>query len=120
MDRNLANRPLNIKADREAGTLLIEWADGHRSLWDAETLRRACPCAYCRGEAGRPGWLDTNPELTPEQTRLVDVRLVGAYALAPSWSDGHDTGYYTFVTLREECPCPECAQRRSQLSSAEA
>jgi len=24
------------------------------------------------------------------------MRLVGAYALAPAWADGHDTGYYTF------------------------
>ena len=40
-------------------------------------LRWLCPCAYCRGEAGMPGWLDTNPTLTADQTRLVDVALVG-------------------------------------------
>ena len=26
------------------------------------TLRWLCPCAYCRGEAGLPGWLDSAPD----------------------------------------------------------
>ena len=60
-----------------------------------------------------PGWLDTAPTLTAEQTRLVDIALVGNYALAPSWGDGHHTGYYTFAMLRDRCPCAECSARRS-------
>ena len=107
-----ANQPLNIKADREAGVVTIEWADGHVSRFEAGTLRLSCPCAFCSGEAGRPGWLDTNPNLTDEQVRMVDARLVGAYAIAPTWADGHDTGYYTFESLRELCPCEECLARR--------
>ena len=55
-----------------------------------------------------PGWLDSDPTLTAEQTRLVDVALVGSYAIAPAWADGHHTGYYTFTLLRDRCPCPEC------------
>ena len=50
-----------------------------------------------------PGWLDSGPTLTAEQTRLVDVQLVGNYAVAPSWGDGHHTGYYTFDLLRDRC-----------------
>ena len=34
--------------------------DGLRRL----TLRWLCPCAFCRGEAGLPGWLDSAPTLT--------------------------------------------------------
>jgi DUF971 family protein len=98
-------RPLRIHADRAAGTLEIGWADGHTSVYEATPLRWLCPCAFCRGEAGMPGWLDSRPTLTPEQTRLVDVHLVGSYAIAPSWGDGHHTGYYTFTMLREHCPC---------------
>jgi len=109
MSQSPANKPLNIKADRQAGLLTIEWADGHGSEFDAVTLRLLCPCAFCQGEAGRPGWLETSPTLTSIQTQLVDMRLVGAYALAPAWADGHDTGYYTFESLRDNCPCSECA-----------
>jgi DUF971 family protein len=60
-----------------------------------------------------PGWLDTNPTLTDEQTRMVDIHLVGNYAVAPEWGDGHHTGYYTFALLRDRCPCAICAAERS-------
>ena len=105
--------PTRIHADRGAGTLEIEWPDGHRTVYDAPTLRWLCPCASCRGEAGMPGWLDSNPTLTPEQTRLVDAVLVGSYALCPTWADGHHTGIYPFERLREACPCPEDVARRA-------
>ena len=55
-----------------------------------------------------PGWLDSGPVLTDEQTRLVDVQLVGNYALCPTWGDGHRTGYYSFALLRERCSCRAC------------
>ena len=90
-----------------AGTLAIDWADGHATIYNAHDLRWLCPCAFCRGEAGLPGWLDTSPTLTPEQTQLTDVNLVGNYAIAPTWADGHHTGYYPFALLRERCSCPE-------------
>ena len=108
--------PVRIHADRSAGSLEIEWADGHLTTYDAPTLRWLCPCAYCRGEAGLPGWLDTSPTLTPEQTRLADVSLVGSYALAPAWGDGHASGFYPFALLRDRCPCPPCTARRAGAS----
>ncbi len=113
MATNPAIQPSAINADREAGLVTIDWTDGHRSQFQAVSLRWLCPCAFCRGEAGRPGWLDSMPTLTPEQTQLVGMRLVGQYALAPTWADGHDTGYYTFEALRAGCPCPTCAANRS-------
>jgi len=104
--------PVRIHADRSAGLLEIDWTDGHQTSFDAISLRWLCPCAYCRGEAGLPGWLDTAPTLTAEQTRLVDAHLVGSYALAPVWADGHSTGYYPFVLLRDRCPCVICVAER--------
>ena len=106
-------RPGRIHADRAARTLDIEWADGHRSSYDFERLRWMCPCAFCRGEAGQPGWLDSNPTLTEAQVTLTDMALVGQYALAPTWADGHHTGYYTFSLLRASCPCEEDVARRA-------
>jgi DUF971 family protein len=106
-------RPVRLHADRAAGVLLIEWADGHGTTYDATTLRWLCPCAYCRGEAGLPGWLDSAPTLTPEQTRLTDLALVGQYAIQPTWGDGHQTGFYPFQLLRDRCPCPGCTARRT-------
>jgi DUF971 family protein len=105
--------PVRIHADRPNHALEIEWADGHHTSYDFTTLRWLCPCAYCRGEAGQPGWLDTKPTLTEAQVSLTDLQLVGQYAVAPTWADGHHTGFYTFERLREECPCPEDTARRA-------
>jgi DUF971 family protein len=112
--------PLRIDANRAAGTLRVEWADGHVSSFDAPTLRWLCPCAYCRGEAGMPGWLDTNPSLTPDQVKLVDLSLVGNYAVQPLWGDGHHTGYHTFMLLRDRCPCDGCSAERATRHDAHA
>jgi DUF971 family protein len=110
--------PTSIDVQRAAGTMRLAWSDGHETIYDAVTLRWLCPCAYCRGEAGLPGWLDSAPTLTDEQIRLADVTMVGGYAIAPSWGDGHHTGYYTFTMLREHCPCTECSRRRTGLAPA--
>ena len=106
--------PTRIHAAREARTLEIDWQDGHATRYDFTSLRWLCPCAYCRGEAGMPGWLDSSPTLTDEQTRMVDIALVGNYAVAPSWGDGHHTGYYTFALLRDRCPCATCVAGRAK------
>jgi len=108
-----ATTPTRIHADREARTLAIDWTDGHQTTYDFTALRWLCPCAYCRGEAGMPGWLDSAPTLTEDQTRLTDLHAVGNYAISPHWADGHKTGYYPFVLLRDRCPCAECTTRRA-------
>ncbi len=61
-----------------------------------------------------PGWLDSAPALTPEQTQLTDLHLVGNYAVSPHWADGHRTGFYPFRLLRDRCPCPVCTGRRAE------
>jgi|SRR5690349_4693337 len=108
--------PTRIHADRGAGTLEIDWADDHHTVYGFEALRWLCPCAYCRGEAGMPGWLDSAPTLTPQQIQLTDLHLVGNYAVSPHWADGHRTGYYPFRLLRDRCPCPDCTARRTRES----
>jgi DUF971 family protein len=112
--------PLKMHADRAARTFTVEWADGHESVFDFTALRWLCPCAYCRGEAGMPGWLDSAPTLTDEQTRMTDIHLVGNYAVSPHWGDGHSTGFYTFSLLRSRCPCPADTARRASEFAASA
>jgi DUF971 family protein len=108
--------PTNIHADRPNRRLTVEWSDGHTSEFEFTALRWLCPCAFCRGEAGQPGWLDSNPTLSDEQVALSDLAMVGNYAIQPFWADGHSTGFYTFEHLRRQCPCPEDQQRRAAHS----
>ena len=70
----------------------------HRIPFDV--LRRACPCAACRGEPGYRGRFSDDPELRPGEDELADIKLVGAYGLNAIWADGHDTGIFTFEHLR--------------------
>jgi len=86
---------------RQAGpdTLAIDWSDGARSLFNARELRLACPCASCHDEMTGERLLD--PDRVPADVRPVHLESVGNYGIKISWTDGHDTGIYSFARLRE-------------------
>src|SRR6266849_1525191 len=93
--------------------LIIQWNDGHESRYTWRYLRENCPCAGCREERLQPP--DPFRILKPnELVPLAPVAMtpVGHYAYKITWSDGHDTGIYTFETLRELCQCAECSARK--------
>jgi DUF971 family protein len=80
----------------------LEWADGHKTSYATAELRRLCPCAHCVNELTGERMLD--PEGVPDFLTHLDVRLVGNYALALRFSDGHETGIFPFRMLRENDP----------------
>ena len=82
-------RPMDVQQIGEE--LAIKWEDGSESFIPLEKLRRACPCAGCKGEMDVMGNLHQSPErpLTPAAFRLVRVERVGTYAVQPVWADGH-------------------------------
>ena len=86
--------------------LEVVWADGHRSLLLARELRLACPCAACVDELTSQKLL--NPAQVPADVHPLAVSLVGRYAVHVQWSDGHDTGIYSFEKLKSLCPCAAC------------
>ena len=101
-------RPVALKKDGEE-RLLIEWSDGHRSVYSWANLRKNCPCAGCREEREQPPdpfrVLKAN-ELVP--LKPVSIAPVGYYAYKIVWSDGHDSGLFTLENLRRLCECAEC------------
>ena len=100
VDAQNATTPRDIEMDTAGRQLRFWWADGRASSYDWEYLRWRCPCAICQGEGGQPGMLQSRASLTPPETVMVDIELVGRYAVRPSWQDGHDTGIFTFRSLR--------------------
>jgi DUF971 family protein len=94
-------RPVSI--ERIGKELAIKWDDGAESFIPLEKLRRACPCAGCKGEMDIMGNLYKNPDkpLTAASLELVQWKMVGGYALAPEWGDRHSTGLYSFDYLRK-------------------
>lgn len=96
-------------------TITFKWPDGHTTVYPARHLRLACRCAECVEEtSGRP-LLD--PEKVPAHVRAKHMELVGQYAVAIEWSDGHRTGIFNFRDLRANCPCAACAAERAASSS---
>ena len=84
------------------GELAIKWDDGGESFVTLEKLRRACPCAGCKGEVDALGNLHKGPDipLTPAAFTIVRVLPVGGYAVQPVWADGHATGLFAYDYLR--------------------
>jgi len=106
--------PKSVEVNQTAGTGVdIEWKDGHRSSYTFQYLRDACPCALCdeeRSQTGRkPGEApQAKPGALPmfrQPARPVEVKPVGRYAINFTWNDGHQHGIYSWVYLREICPC---------------
>ena len=82
--------------------LALKWDDGAESFVALEKLRRACPCAGCKGEKDIMGNLYIGPEkpLRADSFRLKGIAHVGGYAIQPQWADGHSTGLYSFEMLK--------------------
>lgn len=93
-------RPLDIQ--QIGNELAIKWSDCGESFVPLETLRRACPCAGCKGEVDILGNLYKNPEkpFAPNSFELVKISSVGGYAIQPVWADGHNSGIFSFDYLR--------------------
>lgn len=80
-------------------TLALEWDDGLQSIYSLRMLRGSCRCASCVDEI--TGARLVFPEHIPTDIRALEARAVGRYALQFVWSDGHESGIYTFDYLRE-------------------
>ncbi|MCL4688756.1 MAG: DUF971 domain-containing protein [Burkholderiales bacterium] len=96
MDRNTP-RPTEIKLHQKSRLLEIAFDDGSRFSLPCEYLRVFSPSAEVRGHG--PG-----QEVLQVGKRLVEIKEiepVGNYAVKLVFSDGHDTGLYSWEYLHE-------------------
>jgi len=91
--------PRDIKAHRSTGELEITWSDGAVSRYAFHDLRCACGCAGCVHEITGERILEVSQ--VPLDITVESMQLVGSYAVRIDWSDGHNTGLYTWSKLRE-------------------
>lgn len=84
---------------QDPSTLSVLWEDGQRQDFDVRDLRLACQCAQCVEEMSGRVLLD--PLTVPADIRPREIMSVGNYAIKFTWSDGHNTGIYSFGKLRE-------------------
>ncbi len=85
--------------------LRIEWNDATARLYTYRQLRSACPCASCREKRRAPPADSADnllPVLSAEEAAPLTIRgmePVGSYAYSINFSDGHDTGIFSFELL---------------------
>ena len=114
MSMTVSTDPEHIAISKSKG-IQIDWKDGHHSQYGLQYLRDKCPCATCTGAHGTPPRQPT-PEDAPDnplklyqpRLKMLSVEPVGNYAIRINWSDGHNTGIYSYDHLRAICQCGEC------------
>ncbi|MFQ3200080.1 MAG: DUF971 family protein [Zhongshania sp.] len=91
--------PTNIKFRKQSQQLEISYASGEQFSLNSEFLRVHSPSAEVRGHGAGQETLQTG-KLKVEITELIPV---GNYALQLVFSDGHGSGIFSWVYLRELC-----------------
>ena len=88
-------QPTEIKLHQASRILEIAFADGKTFRLPYELLRVYSPSAEVRGHG--PG--QETLQAGKRDVTITDVEPVGHYALRPKFSDGHDTGIYSWDYL---------------------
>lgn len=103
------DQPKHIDIKRDKG-VTIEWADGSTSYYSVKYLRRLSPSAEQRKLLDE---MKENPLMvlpanlvskSDEPLTIADAQFVGRYAIKLIFSDGHDTGIFSWEYLREIDP----------------
>ncbi len=87
--------PTDIKLHQQSAILEISFDDGSHFELTCEYLRVYSPSAEVRGHG--PG--QEVLQLGKENVTITAIRPVGNYAICPTFSDGHDSGIYTWEAL---------------------
>lgn len=90
--------PTEIIEENDA-EISIKWSDEKESKYNAIELRRACPCASCIDEW--TGEKRLKDESVSSEINFSHISIVGRYALNFHFSDGHETGIFSFKFLRD-------------------
>lgn len=88
-------RPTDIKLHQVSRILEVSFDDGAHFQLPCEFLRVYSPSAEVRGHGPGQEVLQTGKE----EVNIIGIEPVGLYALKLTFSDGHDTGLYSWDYL---------------------
>ena len=83
--------------DVDPGIVAAVWKDGTEVVYPARRLRLECPCAVCVDEL--TGVRRDGQDQDSEDVHPAGIDPVGHYAIQIHFSDGHNTGIYTWEKL---------------------
>lgn len=87
--------PTEIKLHQRSRLMEISFSDGRSFRLPYEFLRVYSPSAEVRGHG--PG--EEVLQVGKKEVEIVELNAVGQYAIQPRFSDGHDTGIYSWDYL---------------------
>jgi DUF971 family protein len=90
-----APTPLSVTLHQGSRVLEVGYADGQTFRLPFELLRVYSPSAEVQGHGPGQEVLQSGKR----GVQIVDVTPVGNYALQPKFSDGHDTGIFSWAYL---------------------
>ena len=103
----MTDKPIHLDLKKDQG-LSVQWADGSTSFYPIRHLRRMSPSAEAKmlREELQHNPLTVLPSGSGDSGELTatSAELVGNYAVRIRFSDGHDTGIYSWRYLREIDP----------------
>lgn len=88
-------RPVDIRLHQASRRLEISFDDGRTAMLSCEYLRVYSPSAEVRGHGAGQEVLQVGKELV----NITGIEPVGNYAVRLTFSDGHDTGLYSWDYL---------------------
>jgi DUF971 family protein len=91
--------PTDIKFRKQSQQLEISYASGEQFSLNSEFLRVHSPSAEVRGHGAGQETL----QIGKLKVEIIELIPVGNYALQLVFSDGHDSGIFSWVYLRELC-----------------
>jgi DUF971 family protein len=94
LDRNTPT-PTEIKLHQKSRLMEIAFSDGRSFQLSYELLRVFSPSAEVRGHGPGQETLQTGKR----DVDIVGLEPVGSYAVQPQFSDGHNTGIYSWDYL---------------------
>ena len=97
--------PIEIRCNTERNKLTIRFDNGDQTELSAELLRVESPSAEVQGHG--PGQKQTPRD--KQNVTITKIAAVGSYAVRLTFSDGHDTGIFSWDLLHDY------GQRKEQL-----
>jgi DUF971 family protein len=91
--------PTNIVVHQQSKVLELSYENGNIYRLPFEFLRVVSPSAEVQGHGPGQETLQTGKR----EVLIANIEPVGHYALKPSFSDGHDSGLYSWDYLQFLC-----------------
>lgn len=87
--------PTEIKLHKDSNVLEVSFDDGSHFNMSCEYLRVYSPSAEVRGHG--PG--QETLQVGKEDVGIESIEPVGSYAIKPKFTDGHETGLFSWTEL---------------------